>query len=585
MAALRFPSLSHLADRAGVVARRFPWTIVAAFAAAGFAIASTYGHDRPQDALVRAAFVAVLGLPATIALALLAEVRRRGETARLLWPAVGLALLVVFYLTWPGPEAKHDMIRYLQLAAVLHLAVAVLPFLGTEESVGFWQYNRFLFVGFLRAVVFSAVLFIGAAVALGAVDKLFGVHVPGEAYARIWFFMAFVVNTWIFLAAVPDDISALVYETNYPRPLKVFAQYVLTPLAFTYLIILLAYLVKLVTGAEWPSGWVGWLVTSVAVTGLLGFLLVHPLRGEPGEGWIRIYARWLFVGLTPAAIMLLVAFAKRIVPYGLTEPRVLGIVLGLWLLGIALLYTFRPGTGIRIVPLSLAVTLLVTLYGPISLTSISIRSQEHRLHGAIADAINGAGHARDAAGPLEFLLRHRAGAAIAAATGRPLPRIAWDSVTNYAYRDSIQTSIMAEFGPAVLADFRGDDELRGFSATSNRLGATELEGFAWLVRVSDDDTAQVAAGDQSFSTAFDRTSGLARLHAGSDTFTFDLTALVKRIPADSLARQTPLPPELLTADASTGSRRARLRLDQIMGTRKGDSVSVTGWNGEVLVGK
>ena len=310
MAALRFPSLSHLADRAGAVARRFPWTIVAALAAAGFAIASTYGHDRPQDALVRAAFVAVLGLPATIALALLAEVRRRGETARLLWPAVGLALLVVFYLTWPGPEAKHDMIRYLQLAAVLHLAVAVLPFLGTEESVGFWQYNRFLFVGFLRAVVFSAVLFIGAAVALGAVDKLFGVHVPGEAYARIWFFMAFVVNTWIFLAAVPDDISALVYETNYPRPLKVFAQYVLTPLAFTYLIILLAYLVKLVTGAEWPSGWVGWLVTSVAVTGLLGFLLVHPLRGEPGEGWIRIYARWLFVGLTPAAIMLLVAFAK-----------------------------------------------------------------------------------------------------------------------------------------------------------------------------------------------------------------------------------------------------------------------------------
>ena len=35
--------------------------------------------------------------------------------------------------------------------------------------------------------------------------------------------------------------------------------------------------------------------------------------------------------------MLLVAFWKRILPYGLTEPRLLGVVLGLWLLGIALL--------------------------------------------------------------------------------------------------------------------------------------------------------------------------------------------------------------------------------------------------------
>ena len=98
-----------------------------------------------------------------------------------------------------------------------------------------------------------------------------------------------------------------------------FAQYILTPLAFTYLIILLAYLVKIVAGAEWPSGWVGWLVASVSVTGILGFLLVHPLRGDPAEGWIRSYGRWLFVGLVPAALMLLVAFCKRIVPYGLTE--------------------------------------------------------------------------------------------------------------------------------------------------------------------------------------------------------------------------------------------------------------------------
>ena len=121
------------------------------------------------------------------------------------------------------------------------------------------------------------------AIALGALDKLFGVDVDGETYVRIWFVVAFLVNTWIFLAVVPERLPELEHDREYPRALKIFAQYILTPLAFTYLVILLAYLVKIVAGAEWPSGWIGWLVASVSVTGLLGFLLVHPLRSDPGR--------------------------------------------------------------------------------------------------------------------------------------------------------------------------------------------------------------------------------------------------------------------------------------------------------------
>ena len=80
-------------------------------------------------------------------------------------------------------------------------------------------------------------------------------HVSGTAYFRIWVVVSFLVNTWIFLAVVPRDLAALAHDTEYPRALKVFSQYILTPLAFTYLVILLAYLVKILLGAEWPSGW------------------------------------------------------------------------------------------------------------------------------------------------------------------------------------------------------------------------------------------------------------------------------------------------------------------------------------------
>ena len=296
---MRFPSIDVLAARARDVLRRFPWTILAGTIAAAAGVIAT-ADFADEDLWARITFVAALGIPASLAATLWrAAVRPNGKSGARRAPGRTLlvqlainALLVLFAFSWPGFQERHDAIRYVQLSAALHLAVAFVPFLGAPESVGFWQYNRRLFLGFLRAAVFSGVLFVGLAIALAAVDQLFGVDVETETYLRIWLIVAFVVNTWIFLAAVPDDLEALAEDREYPKALKIFSQYILTPLAFTYLVILLAYLVKIVAGAEWPSGWIGWLVTSVAVTGLLGFLLVHPLRADPEEGWIvQVWSR------------------------------------------------------------------------------------------------------------------------------------------------------------------------------------------------------------------------------------------------------------------------------------------------------
>ena len=136
---------------------------------------------------------------------------------------------------------------------------------------------------------------------------------------------------------------------------------------------------KIVAGAEWPSGWIGWLVASVSVTGLLGFLLVHPLWSDPAEGWIRTYARWLFVGLIPARADAAGGVLEADSPRTPDRAETVGVVLGLWLLGIAVLFTVRSGSTIRVIPVTLAAVLLLTLYGPLSLTRLSVNSQARRL--------------------------------------------------------------------------------------------------------------------------------------------------------------------------------------------------------------
>jgi hypothetical protein len=583
---MRFPSLVTLSHRAEEVLRRFPWTLgVGVFTAAAAVVATTH---HANDEWARLAMVGALGLPLTIALTLFAEERgwsaSRGGALNL----CGLALLGVFYLVWPGPERKYEAIRYFQLNAGLHLLVAVVPFLGQQETNAFWQYNRRLFLGFLRAAVFSAVLYVGLVVALVALDKLFGVNVPVELYGRLYLVIAFVINTWIFLAEVPRGLRGLVDDTSYPRVLKVFAQYILTPLVFLYLLLLLAYLVKIVAGGEWPSGWIGWLVTSVAIAGLLGFLLVHPLRDDPGESWIRTYTRWLFVGLIPAAIVLLVAFWKRVLPYGLTEMRLLGVLLGLWLLAIAVSYSLRQEAGIKRIPVTLAALLLLTLYGPLSVTSMSVASQGRRLARLVASrpaeqTAQNQRDGREASAALRFLLEHGAQRQVAAGIPGQLPKFDWDSLADQRdKREKAAAQILAVAGIPYLSQYSSTNE--GYIYLSARQeAATPIRGYEWMLKVSDYDKTPIAVEQDSVRVRFDTLSGMLRVEIGTDSLLFDLRELATRVAPDA-GGGTPVPAERLRIQAASPRRKSTLALESLNGRRKGNSVKVEHWQGRLFLG-
>jgi hypothetical protein len=580
---MRLPSFVSLADRVREVVLRFPWTMAAGISTAIAAIIATT-RTGEQDHWLRIMAVTALGLPLTVALTLFAEERGWSATRKAVTNASGIALLVLFYLVWPGPDQKHEAIRYFQLSAGLHFLVATLPYMGQPETTGFWQYNRRLFLGFLRATVFSAVLYAGLVVALVALDKLFGVDVPSRLYARLYFLTLFVINTGIFLAAVPNRLHELANDATYPKVLKVFAQYILTPLVFIYLLMLLAYLIKIVAGGQWPSGWIGWLVTSVSIAGLLGFLLVHPLRDDSGEAWIHTYTRWLFVGLIPTAVMLLVAFWKRVLPYGWTELRLLGVLLGFWLLGIAVTYTLRPNAGIRRIPLTLGALLLVTLYGPLSVTTLSISSQGRRLSRLVASPGKDERTETEASAALRFLLEHGAERQIAAAIPAQLPPIAWDSVVKYGQtREEAARQVMAAAKMRYLEE-RSPRHGTNMYLYSRQQPVTPITGFDWMLNVSGPGpTPPLVAGSDTVFVVFDTLLDRVRVTVQRDTMLFDLRKLATARADDP--KNTNIPAERMRLDATTGGHRATLAVSYLNGQRKGKMVDITGWQGMLFLGR
>ncbi len=375
---MKLPSLDALVSAMRTTLARFPLVLTAAVVATAAGIVATYdGVD--EGVWGRIVGTAALGLPLFFATDLLAERHRWSIGIRSgLW-ALGTVGLVAFYLLWLDWSEHVAVGRYIQLSAGLHLLVAVAPFIGVRELQGFWEYNKSLFLRFLLAGLYSGVLFAGLAIALAAVDNLFGLEVAEETYLRLWIVIAFLFNTWFFLGGVPTDLAALEQRSDYPMGLKVFAQYVLIPIVVVYLVILTTYLAKIIVTTVWPSGWIGWLVSSVAAVGIFSLLLVHPVAERAENRWIRTYARAFYITLLPSVVMLWLAIWQRIAQYGITERRYFLAVLSVWLAGVALYYAIRRSRDIRIIPASLCLVALVTFAGPWGAYRMSESSQVRRL--------------------------------------------------------------------------------------------------------------------------------------------------------------------------------------------------------------
>ena len=374
---MRLPSLQLVATEAFAVGRRFPIVLLSSVVAASAAIGMAHNFEA-QERLQRILMCAGLGLAGFTALDLW---RERAVSARWAWPLriAGIGLLVILYFSlasWSDPILER---RYIQLSLATHLAVAFLPYLGRSELRGFWQFNRTLFLRFLVSGLFAAVLFVGLAIALLAIDKLFGADLPERVYVDTLFVIGFIFTTLYFLGGVPAQLAELEQSEDYPRGLKIFAQYILLPIVALYVLILTAYLGKVLILRAWPSGWIGYLVSSVSAAGVLSLLLLHPIEMKAENRWVSAYSRSFYFAILPAIVMLLLAIGKRIGQYGITENRYFMAVLALWMAAISLFFAVRRSRNILWIPATLFALAALTSFGPWGAYQVSRRSQLGRL--------------------------------------------------------------------------------------------------------------------------------------------------------------------------------------------------------------
>ena len=373
-----FPSLRTLGHASGKVLLRFPLEISYALLGTIAAIVLIELSDLQvltENYCIRFIMIANLGLVLSLSLSLLSE--RHSYTflkINLLRVLIVLITLILFLLLDPL-KRETDIFRFILLALAFHLLVSFSAFSGKSQIIAFWQFNKTIFLRFLTGGLYSAVLFLGLAAAIGAMNFLFNFSFDWDTFAILWVSIVGIFQTVFFLSGVPENLNKIEHVAPYPKGLKIFTQFVLIPLATVYALILLAYELKILIEWELPKGLVSNLILGYAVFGILSLLLFYPVRDHDENKWLKTFSRSFYYVLIPLILLLFWAVLARVIDYGITEERYFLIILAIWLSFITSYFLISKSQDISIIPISLALVTVFSIYGPQGAFAVSQRSQ------------------------------------------------------------------------------------------------------------------------------------------------------------------------------------------------------------------
>lgn len=367
--------ISHVQE----TVKRFPFALLAALASGILMELFSRNHQTDQTDQNIALLCSLLSIPLLVGVRLIVE--QLPSKLRLL----ELTILVVpltyfFYVGRPVPTV--DVFRFFLLSIAAHLLVSFAPFWKHPLERSFWEFNKTLFLNFLLSSLYSAIIYTGLVIILGALEGLFNLPVRGEHYRYIALILGFVFQPLHFLSRVPKN-SLDEGERPYPNGLKILAQYVLLPLVSILGLVLIAYGAKILITMSWPRGLVAAFITTFSVVGVFTLLLIHPLTKETGS-WFSRYSRIFYGTELILAILLLASIVRRIAEYGVTESRYIIVLEALWIFGISSYLLFSKKKNIISIPVSLFIIATLSSFGPWGLFAVSLRSQKSRFDALIA---------------------------------------------------------------------------------------------------------------------------------------------------------------------------------------------------------
>ena len=220
---------------------------------------------------------------------------------------------------------------------------------------------------------FALVLFLGFSAIIGTVDVLL-INLPDTLYTHAFVFSASVFGVIFFVSRLKGkDESLENYEL--PKIVEVLICYILIPLILIYTAILYLYFAKIIFTLKMPKGVVSHLVLWYTAFSLFIIIMVTPITFK--NKFAKFYKKFFPMISVPLILLALFSINERIFQYGITENRYLVVILVIWLLFNMILYIVK--NDVKWVLISYIFAILIAVFSPFNLVTVSINSQNKRL--------------------------------------------------------------------------------------------------------------------------------------------------------------------------------------------------------------
>lgn len=286
----------------------------------------------------------------------------------------GGAFLVFYYNFYLQNLNTAAVSRYFGLVIFFILAFLYIPRLREKDDYEYYILD--VYYGFALTVTYALVLFIGLSAIFLTINQLFEVEIPGKLYYYIFLILSLVFAVSLFLANLPS-VEEKYKNAQYNKSLRVLLTFIVIPLISIYSAILYVYFAKILLIREWPKGLVSHLVIWYSTVSVGVIFLLNPIinSNKVANTFKKIFPK----AVLPILLMMFISIFQRIFQYGITENRYYIVVLGFWVLGIMIYFSAKRNYNNAIIPISLSLLVLVSVFGPFSSFAISKYSQNKRL--------------------------------------------------------------------------------------------------------------------------------------------------------------------------------------------------------------
>lgn len=222
----------------------------------------------------------------------------------------------------------------------------------------------------LNSIIFSITLYLGLIFIIFSLKELFNINFGNNIYVNLYIAVIGLFFIPIFLSGIEEENITL-----YSKFFEFLLAKVIFPLLIIYLFILYAYLGKIILTRTYPKNIVPYLTLIYSFGAVFFYYLSKLLNNK----YIDKYLNNFFILLIPVIAMTYFSIIPRIIQYSITEKRYFILISSLWFTLLILVNIFMKNKIIIFLRNSLLLFVFISVFGPLSATSLSKKFQIIRL--------------------------------------------------------------------------------------------------------------------------------------------------------------------------------------------------------------